>query len=354
MNPGPVTLSERVRNALLRPDLCHREPEFSELQQRIRNNLLQVYDLEHSDWATILLTGSGTSAVEAMISSLVPVNGHVLVIENGVYGERISRIADIYRIQYTRMHHDWGAEINLDEFRSLLDKNNFTHVLLVHHETTTGRLNDLPAVADICNRLNIPLMVDGVSSYGAEELDFGKWNIAACAATANKCLHGVPAISFVVCRRSALAEVDGMPARNLYLNLANYLKQQDAGSTPFTQSVQGFYALDEAIDEFMDNGGWRERQKLYRERMQIVRTGMENYSIVPLLDDNVSSCVLNSFFLPANTDYPALHDHLKENGFVIYAGQGELAKKIFRVSVMGEITMDDLRRFVTVIGKNIT
>ncbi len=87
LNPGPVTLSQRVREAMLNADLCHREPEFASLQSAIRRKLIDVYNLEETTWAAGLLTGSGTAAVEAMISTLVPGDGKLLSIENGVYGE---------------------------------------------------------------------------------------------------------------------------------------------------------------------------------------------------------------------------------------------------------------------------
>ncbi len=109
LNPGPVNLSDRVRKALLLPDLCHREVEFSQLQTKIREQLLQVYDLESDRWAAVLLTGSGTAALEAMVSSLVPRDGKLLVIENGVYGERISKIAKIHDINYITLQHPWTA-----------------------------------------------------------------------------------------------------------------------------------------------------------------------------------------------------------------------------------------------------
>ena len=93
LNPGPVVLSKRVREALLKPDLCHREIEFVELQNKIRNNLLGVYRLSSEKWASVIFTGSGTSAMESMITSLVPIHGKLLIIENGVYGERLTKIA---------------------------------------------------------------------------------------------------------------------------------------------------------------------------------------------------------------------------------------------------------------------
>ncbi|HEU0197115.1 MAG TPA: hypothetical protein VFQ88_07905, partial [Nevskiaceae bacterium] len=113
LNPGPVTLSERVRSALGQPDLCHREPEFFAMQAEVRGRLLMAYGLSPNAWAAVLLGGSGTAAVEAMVTSLVPRNGCLLVLENGVYGERIHRIADIHGIAVEAQHHEWGQALDL-------------------------------------------------------------------------------------------------------------------------------------------------------------------------------------------------------------------------------------------------
>lgn len=344
LNPGPVNLSKRVRRALLKPDLCHREIEFSELQNSILGKLLDVYNLDSNQWAAILLTGSGTAAMEAMMISLIPDNGKILIIENGVYGERLSRIAEIHDISYNSLHYEWGEEVDIGKLQQSLT-DDITHVAVVHHETTTGRLNDIAAIADVCKSRNISLLLDGVSSFGAEEICFQEWNIAACAATANKCLHGIPGASFVVTNRNAVKQA-GNIQRTLYLDLHTYLRQQDKGGTPFTQSVQSFYALDEALDEHHDEGGWRNRQAVYRTRMESVKTALHEIGIESLLPEKISSCVLHAFRLPEGIDYTALHDRLKEYGFIIYAGQGEFATRIFRISLMGAIGDDDLKRLL--------
>ena len=352
LNPGPVNLSERVRHAMLQPDLCHREQEFAQLQNSIREHLLGIYDLPDDQWAAVLLTGSGTAAMEAMLTSLVPDEATVLIIENGVYGERLTAIADTYGIEHVALHHDWGDKIQTDRLSEVLQtRNDITHVAVVHHETTTGQLNDLAAIAHICSDYKIPLLIDGVSSFGAEALKFNDWNVAACAATANKCLHGVPGTSFVIVHRDALKKDNITGPRTLYLNLASYLKHQDSGGTPFTQSVQTFYALAEALLELEDEGGWTSRQQNYWRRMDIVRDGLKGLGINAMLEKNECSCVLNGFHLPAGMGYETLHDQLKEAGFVIYAGQGGLAKSIFRVSCMGAITDEDMQRFVAVMGE---
>lgn len=351
LNPGPVNLSDRVRKALAGPDICHREVEFSELQTGIREKLLDVYSLDEH-WAAILLTGSGTSAMEAMLTSLVGANEKILIIENGAYGERLSRIAAIHGLTYQTLHHEWGEKIDTDRLAKLLG-DDIAYIAVIHHETTTGRLNDLAAIAAVARVYGTPLLVDGVSSFGAEEIRFEDWNIAACAGTANKCLHAIPGTAFVIVNRRYSKDLDANQ-RTLYLNLGTYLQQQDSGGTPFTQSVQSMYALNEALDEFREQGGWQQRRESYREKMAMIYRGLTEMGIQALITADESSCVLQSFLLPTGISYQHLHDELKRMGFVIYAGQGDLAKTLFRVSMMGAVTTGDAARFVDSVGKIIT
>jgi 2-aminoethylphosphonate-pyruvate transaminase len=348
LNPGPVVLSERVRKALLSPDLCHREQEFIDLQNKIRNSLLEIYQLPADKWAGIVFTGSGTSAMEAMMTSLIPAHGKVLIIENGVYGERLTKIAKIHDIDHVVQHHEWGDEIDLQKLEGELQYHKeLSHVAVVHHETTTGRLNNIDAIAEVCKKHgNVPILLDGVSSFAAEEIKFEEWNLAACAATANKCCHAVPGTSFVIANRKAMEQMSATPARTLYLDLVTYLNNQDNNGTPFTQSIQTFYALAEALDELKDNGGWQQRQQQYWKLMDVVREGLEKLNIRPLFDKKECSCVLNAFHLPEGVDYQILHDKLKAAGFVIYAGQGGFAKSLFRISCMGEISESVMQRFI--------
>ncbi|MEX2523954.1 MAG: 2-aminoethylphosphonate aminotransferase [Gammaproteobacteria bacterium] len=350
LNPGPVNLSERVRAALAGPDLCHREIEFAQLQSGIRDKLLEVYGLSAGEWAAVLLTGSGTAAMEAMLGSIPGKDDKVLIIENGVYGERLTRIAAIHGINHSVMHYDWGQTIDGGELEGILSRGGIKYIAVVHHETTTGRLNDLDAIAVIAERYNVDLLVDGVSSFGAEAMDFEDRRIAACAGTANKCLHGVPGISFVIVNRKHL-DKNNAATRSLYLDLATYLKQQDAGGTPFTQSVQTLYALDAALDEHREEGGWRTRRDAYRQRLGTARAGLMALGIEPLLEESASSCVLHAYQLPDGIPYQELHDKLKQDGFIIYAGQGDFAKSIFRISMMGAITMEDVKRFIESVRK---
>jgi len=346
LNPGPVRLSDRVRAAFQRPDLCHREPEFGALQQSIRERLLAVYDLDPERFAAVLVSGSGTAAVEAMVASLVPRSGRLLVLQNGVYGERIARIADVYGIERIDLGVDWGEDLPLARVADALDRApRATHLAAVHHETTTGKLNRLEPLGALCLERGVELLVDAVSSFGAEHLDPDGWGIGACAATAGKCLHGAPGLSFVVVRRDLLTRASS-PARSVYLDLRTHAREQDAQSTAFTPAVPVYYALREALDELDEQGGWRARRRRYAELGGRIALALEAYGVAPLLAAADSSVALRSYALPPGMSYGQLHRELKLRGFVIYAGQGSLSDRLFRISTMGWISDGDVARLL--------
>jgi 2-aminoethylphosphonate-pyruvate transaminase len=351
LNPGPVTLTERVRRSLLQPDLCHREPEFFDLQDEARARLLAVHELDPSVWTAVLITGSGTAAVEAMLAALVPAAGRLLIVENGVYGERMAQISAQYGIAHERVVGDWMQAPDLTAIAARLDAetgHRITHLAIVHHETTTGRLNDLRSLGELCRSRGVQMLVDAVSSFGAELLDFDDSGLAAVAATANKCLHGVPGAAFVVARRTALAHA---AARTYYLDLGRLARHQDERGTPFTPAVHAYYALVEALREFAEQGGRAARRRHYAALAEQVREGLAALGIDALIPPAQSSVVLRAYRLPAGVTYAALHDALKADGFVIYAGQGGLSKTLFRISTMGNLTSVDIDRLIACFAR---
>ena len=348
LNPGPVSLSQGVRKAVAAVDLCHREPEYFDLQDRVLNQLLAVYQLDAAAWTPVLLGGSGTTSVEAIMSSLVPRNGRVLVLENGVYGERLSRLAEIHGISHTSMAHDWLDAWDMDRLNSLVTTGSFTHVAAVHHETTTGRLNPVNQLAGLCERTGVRLLLDAVSSFGAEAIDFESPALSACALTANKCLHGIPGLCVAMVRNSDLA-VPVQPPRSMTLNLAHWAEHQQRRSTPFTPPVNSLLALDQALKELHEQGGWKARQAHYRRLADRVAIRLAARGVVELIPAEASSCVLRAHRVPAGKSYAAIHDALKLRGFVIYAGQGALAEEIFRISTMGEIGDHDIERLLSAL-----
>jgi 2-aminoethylphosphonate-pyruvate transaminase len=352
LNPGPVTLSDRVRSSLVLADQCHREPEFAQLTKRINAQIESVYPTPAASHRSVVMTGSGTAAVEAMLVTFAPADSMTLVVSNGAYGERAAAMLKTHRSPVSILEFGWTAGIDLDRVSDRLRQDvGIGAVFAVHHETTTGRLNDLAALGKVCALAGKPLLIDAVSSFGAEEVDLSGWNIAACAASANKCMHGAPGAAFVVAAIEQWRAANAAPS-SFYLDLRRHHDgQRSDGYSPFTQSVPVFYALDEALREHREAGGWKARQASYQARSQAIREALAELDFIPLLDAGETSCALQSFYLPEGVSFEELHGHLKARNVVIYSGQHGLADKIFRVANMGEIPMSDIEYFAEVLGE---
>lgn len=346
LNPGPVNITERVRCALLQEDLCHRDTECAELTLDIKERLISVYPKAAKDYEAILLTGSGTCAVEAMLATLIPKDGKALVVNNGLYGEKIVTMMTTHEKSSDTVTSQWYDPINLTEVENRLNQDStITHIIAVHHETSTGRLNDIAKLGKICKNNNVALLLDCVSSFGAEAIEFDVWNLEACAITAQKCLHSVPGLSGVIVKRSVF-DTRSSAARSMYLDLYAYYKRQKQGYFPITQAVQVSYALREALLELEDMGGWIARHRGYAIYSQKIRQTLQKLGLETILAEQYYSNMLTSFKLPANYTYEQIRDTLKKSGFVIYGGSWEIKRDILRIANMGNIQPDDIERFL--------
>lgn len=352
LNPGPVTLTDRVRKTFEREDLCHREPEFAALTLDVIGRLTRVYPETSDEYTAVLMTGSGTCAVEAMLASLVPRGAHVLVVANGVYGERAASMLEAHGKSFEVVRSGWLEPVDVAEAVKKLEGGGFTHCVTVHHETTTGRLNDLSAIGRACQARGVGLLLDAVSSFGGEEIRWSDWNVLGAAATANKCLHGVPGICFVVAKKGAFEGRSGAPS--VYLDLFRYRKEQQTGWSPFTQATHAMVALQEALAELSDQGGWTARHAHYRALTARALGGLADLGVEVLLESPAAySSILTSYKMPAGVTYERLHDHLRREGFVIYAGQGQFQGAIFRIAVMGDLAEADVDRLLRAIRSQL-
>lgn len=347
LNPGPVNVSERVRKALLRPDLCHRESEFAELLHGIRQKLLKAFvPGAESDYTVVALTGSGTAAVEAAVLSSVPLGKRVLVINNGVYGQRISSMVGVHRLGVSEFKLEWDTRPDPEKLRLALRQHPEVHVVaMVHHETTTGLINPVKEIAEVVDSQNRVFIVDSVSGLGGEALDIAGPHIYMVAGSAGKCIQGFPGASFVLVRKGFMERMKGYPKRSWYLHLPHYYEDEEKGSIPFTPAVQGYYAFDEALNELLEEGVANRIQR-YRKAATLIRHRLGVLGLKPVLPPELQSNTITSYYLPAGLTYQTLHDRLKEQGYVIYAGQGQLESKIFRVANMGALAEQDIEGFL--------
>lgn len=350
LNPGPVNVSAGVRAALARPDLCHREKEFSDLLADTRRRLLGVFGVRRTHTAAFF-TGSGTAALEAMLSSFAQKKKKTLVLSNGVYGERMRSLLTLHGAPVTVLSSPIGSFPSLEKIEALLRRDRrIGAVAMVHHETSSGMLNPLAQVGTLVKRHRKTFLVDAVSSLGAEKIDLRM--IDYCAGSAGKCLHAYPGLSFVIVSKKEVSSL-GPSGRTLYLDIANTLKHQEDEDTPFTPAVQLFYALNEALKE-LQKQGLSERVRSYRRRSALLEAGFRRLGLRFLVAAEHRSHVLTSVWVPKGVRYERLHAALKKKGFVIYAGQSSLAGRIFRVSNLGELSEKELRGFLAALKKALS
>lgn len=347
LNPGPVNVSERVRQALLRPDLCHRESEFTELLHGIQAKLLKAFvPGAEAEYAAVLISGSGTAAVESALMSSIPHGKRILIINNGVYGERLSNMVGLHRLGVSELKYDWTAKPDPERLRLALRQHPEVHgVAMVHHETTTGLLNPVKEVAEVVDSQNRVFIVDAISGLAGETIDIAGSHIYMVAGTAGKCIQGFPGVSFVLVRKGFLERMRAYPKRSWYLHLTHYVDDQGNGTVPFTPAVQVYYAFDEALNELLEEGVAKRIQR-YKKMATLIRSRMAALGIKPVLTPERQSSSITAFYLPDGVPYATLHDRLKADGYVIYAGQGSLEHKIFRVANMGALTEGQFTGFL--------
>ncbi len=346
LNPGPVNVTDRVRNAAIQADICHREEEFTRLLDAIRDRLVRVF-APSGEHTAVVLSGSGTAALEAAVASTTDVGRSMLVVVNGVYGERIAKMAKIHGIPCVEVFAPWGEPPDLALIeKKLATERSIQTVAFVHHETTTGMINPVAEIAALARARGNVTLVDSISGLGGEKLDVEGLGLDVVVCTANKCLQGLPGASFVLARRSEMLRMAAIEPRTLYLHLPLLWEAEEKRhECPFTPAIPAFFALDAALEELAAET-LAGRIARYRSRADTLRHGFERLGLRLLLRRELLSNTITSLHLPSGRSYPALHDRLKAAGFVIYAGQGALAERIFRIANMGAIGADDIHRFL--------
>ena len=348
LNPGPATTTDTVKYAQVVPDICPREKEFGALMRSITRDLTTIV-ADPDKYVTVLFGGSGTAAVESMLTSAVGNDGKVLIINNGAYGKRQSQIAEAFNIDYVEFNSSPIEPVDFDvlEKEILKYKDSLTHISMVHHETTTGLLNDITEVGRLCKKYDLLLVADTVSSFAGIPMNMAESNISFMASTSNKNIQGMAGICFVIANKKDLEDLKDKPASNFYLNLyMQYEYFEKTGQTRFTPPVQTMYALRQAIDEALKEGIGR-RYERYSACWKILIDGLDNIGLKYLVDLEHQSHLITTIEEPVSSGYSFddLHDYMMERDFTIYPGKvGEL--NTFRIANIGDIYPDDMSKFI--------
>ncbi len=346
LNPGPVTTSNTVKESLIVPDICHREQEFLNITQNIRNQLKSIVHAGE-DYETILFTGSGTAVMDACINSVVPHDKKIAIINNGAYGLRMIQIAKCYQIPYIEISSPDNQNLDISKIEVVLEKHkDISCLAMVHHETTTGLINPLIEVGSLAKQHHCTYIVDAVSSFAGIPINIYKANIDFLFASSNKCLHGMPGIAFTICQVEKLHQTKDIQ-RSYYLNLfSQYQFVASTGAMRFTPAIQVIYALQKAIDEFFIEGE-DNRYLRYLKNSHLLKQGLKKLGFKFYLHASCESPFMQTVHLPQNLglSFNDIHDQLYAKGFTIYPGKTTGANT-FRIANIGEIFEDDILDFL--------
>ncbi|AGE24464.1 2-aminoethylphosphonate--pyruvate transaminase [Pseudomonas poae RE*1-1-14] len=339
--PGPLNTSMQVREAAGR-DLGSRSPTAIHLSAQLREEIVHIAECDES-WSAVPLSGSGTFAVEAMLCSLLSADDHLLIIENGVYSARMLDICHIHSISHSvlKLPPHQGFDLGLIE-RAIKQTPLVTHIAAVHFETALGVINDIDGLTQLANAYGCQLLIDAISTFGVLPLDYSAPSLCAVALSANKCLHGLPGLAFVLARKDVLATY--VPPRTLSLDIKAHAKALDShGQWLFTPPLQIMLALKQAIDEYHQQGGRHARHHLYTQRMAHLLSGMERLGFSPMIELKFCAPLIVTLAPNPGTqcEIDKLNEFLFQRGLVIYPTK-HWAVNSFRIGIMGELSIQDI------------
>jgi len=350
LTPGPLSTSKAVRNALLR-DWCTWDADYNEaVVQNIRRRLTELASATPEDFTAVLIQGSGSFTVEAVLGTALPDGGKILIVTNGAYGKRMVQMAQRLKLKY--------IEYSLPETEApkpetvsklLMDNPDVTHVAMVHCETTTGILNPLAGIAHAVKEHGKIFIVDAMSSFGGIPLSMEEHSIDFLISSSNKCIQGVPGFAFVIAKRDTLQKCEGN-ARSLCLDVYDQWKEMDkTGKWRYTSPTHVVRAFYQALDDLEAEGGITARYKRYCENQRLLAGGMSVMGFKPLLPPNLQSPFITSFLYPARSfNFNSFYHAVKKRGYVLYPGKISQADT-FRIGNIGEVYPHDIKKLLKVI-----
>jgi len=353
LTPGPVSVSRTVKEVMLR-DRPAGDVEFTGDIAHARSYLVEVINGKGA-YTAVPVPGSATYANEAMIATLVPSGGKVLIHSNGVYGDRLVEICAHRHVPHVVLRTQPFTPATAAQFEAAIEADPaITHVLVVHCETSTGVLNPLEPVAAVCRKHSKALLVDAVASYGAVPIDARALGVQAITLSSNKCMQGVPGVGWAVVQNHALESAKGN-ADILTLDLWDQNQHMErTGLFRFTPPTQVVSAFAQACREHAEEGGTEGRLERYRRNWQRLVSGMRQMGFETVVPDNFASPIVATFREPEHPafSFQKLFEGMKKRGFIIFPGRLALAGT-FRIACMGTVTEDDIAEAMDAVAETM-
>jgi aspartate aminotransferase-like enzyme len=341
--PGPVTCAPVVLEAMAKPMIDHRGPEFAHLIARIETGMKPIFGTLGD---VLVLGSSGTGGLEAAVSSAFSPGQKVLSCPVGVFGKRLAKIASTYGLDVEILETPLGSGVDARALAARLradTDHEIAGILLTHNETSTGVQNDMAALAAAIGTHPATVIVDSVSGLGASTFEMDAWKFDIVVTASQKALAVPPGAAMVAVSPRGWKRIEKATGPTFYLDLRKAREFAILGQTPWTPPVSIAYALDVAIDGYHDEGAASVYAR-HDRYARAIRAFAEAAGIELFSQPGSHSVTVVAMHVPPGLDVSAIRSALRDRYDVILGGgQAELKGKILRMGTMGDLTPADVR-----------
>ena len=339
LTPGPTPLPPQVSEAMARPIIHHRTPQFQAILKEVSAGLKYVFQTKND---VFIFASSGTGAMEAAVANLLSEGDTAITIQGGKFGERWTELCNSYGINTEIIAVEWGKAVEPGEIeKKLKEKPNIKAVFTTLCETSTGVATDIEAVGKVIKDTKAVLVVDAISGLGAIPLLTDTWFCDAVVSGSQKGLMLPPGLGFISVSPKAWKLVESSKCPKYYFDLKVAKKALDKTDTPFTPAISLIVALNDALkmikQDNLENVFLRHKKMAEATRQAMRALGLE------LFAPTAASDVVTAVKVPAGIDGEKLVQTMRDNyGVTIAGGQSELKGKVFRIAHMGFIEEFDI------------
>ncbi|MEM3089093.1 MAG: alanine--glyoxylate aminotransferase family protein [Candidatus Nitrosotenuis sp.] len=353
MLPGPTNVPERVMRAMFTPMINHRSDDFVELYEDAVESTKKVFQ---SNGEAVLLSASGTGAVEASVINLIKNGDKVIIPVNGEFSGRLAQMLEWAGANVIKLETKPGENATFDQVKAAFDNNKDVKAFYcVWNETSTGTMiKYLDKIKDLTARNDSYYVVDGVSIVGGEEFPMDKWGVDVAMTGAQKAFAAPPGISPIVVNPRAKKYMEQNPPKTMYFNLSRYFKYyEEAKHTPFTPALPLLYAYREAMNVILEEG-LDKRIRRHRICSDALYSGLSAIGLTPFAKEDARSTVVVALNYLEGLEDKTFRNTLANKFRVLVAGGfGNLKGKVFRVGCMGEVHKYHVMRTISAIGSTL-
>jgi aspartate aminotransferase-like enzyme len=350
--PGPTPLPAAVREAQAAAMIDHRGSEFAEMLRELSGGIARLIA---TNGRVLLLTGSGSGALEASVVNTCSPGDRVLSVSIGAFGERYGQIAEAFGASVERLSFEWGEAANPQRLAAhLAEAAPYHAVLLTHNETSTGVTNPLRELAEVVRHApGEPLvLVDGISALGAIPFEMDAWGIDVVTSASQKAWMGSPGIAIIAVGDRAWAAGEKARMPRFYWDLAEAASWADKGQTPWTPAVSVVYGLRVGVRLLTEEGPettWARHARIAAQ----AQSGLEALGMRLVAPAERRSATVTAAWLPDGLGWSPFDAAMRAGGLVIAGGQGKWAGRILRMGHMGQVSPEEIEDALSVLGATL-